>query len=250
MARMLTEEGVEKLERQRELQSRAQAATDPNALYNQRMAAAHAAAMERQRGYIERNPNAETDTTLRHQVLREKELQAAHERQKDIMGTKDVTRIEEARLKAQGLENQGLGAARVRAEADRDIAGRNLADKDLQRKHELEMLGRTQTFQGTQADAERQNRLDIAKTQGSSAVDAARAQAEARAAELASKERIAQGNIEARNHATDTRAATAAAGQQNKLLQTIIGQKNALGQAVFTKEQQELLAKLLAQQGQ
>lgn len=34
MAKMLTEEEVEKLEQQRALQSRAQAATDPNALYN------------------------------------------------------------------------------------------------------------------------------------------------------------------------------------------------------------------------
>ena len=250
MARMLTEEEVEKLEQQRALQSRAQAATDPNALYNQRMAAAHAAAVERRRGYIMSNPNAETDTTLRHQVLREKDLDAANRRQMAIMGTEDVTRIEEARQKRLGMENQGLGAARVRAQADKDILGLNLGDKEKQRQHELAMLGQTQTFQGAQNTADRRNRLDIAKTQGSSAVDAARAQAEARAAELASKERIAQGNIEARNHATDTRAATAAAGQQNKLLQTIIGQKNALGQAVFTKEQQELLAKLLAQGGQ
>lgn len=253
MARMLTEEEVKRLEEQRELQERARAATAPrdlNAEYNRRMEAAHAAAVERRRGYIMSNPNAETDTTLRHQVLREKDLDAANRRQMAIMGTEDVTRIEEARHKRLGMEDQGVGAARVRAQADKDILGHNLGDKEKQRQHELAMLGQTQTFQGAQNTAERQNRLDIAKTQGSSAVDAARAQAEARAAELASKERIAQGNIEARNHATDTRAATAAAGQQNKLLQTIIGQKNALGQAVFTKEQQELLAKLLAQGGQ
>lgn len=247
MARMLTEEEVKRLEEQRALQSRAQAAADPNALYNQRMAAAHAAAMERQRGYIERNPNAETNTALRHQVMRDAELRAAHERQKDIMGTEDVTRIEEARQKHLGVENQGVGAATIRAQADKDILGLNLADKEKQRQHELGLLKQNQDFTGAQNTAERQNKLDIAQTQGKSAVDAARAQAEARAAEAAGKLSIEQGKIDARNHATDTRAATAAAGQQNKLLQTIISQKNALGQAVFTKEQQELLAKLLAQ---
>ena len=250
MARMLTEEEVEKLEKQRELQGRAQAATDPNALYNQRMAAAHAAAMERQRGYIERNPNAETNTRLRHQVMRENELRAAHERQKDILGTPDVTRLKEAEQKRLGMENQGAGAATTRANADKDMLGLTLGDKEKQRQHELAMLGQTQTFQGVQNTAERQNRLDIAGVQGKSAVDAARAQAEARAAEVASKERIAQGNVDARNHATDTRAATAAAAQQNKLLQTIIEQKDALGRAVFSEEQQKLLAKLLAQRGQ
>lgn len=240
---MLTEEEVEKLEKQRELQGRAQAATDPNALYNQRMAAAHAAAMERQRGYIERNPNAETNTTLRHQVMRENELRAAHERQKDIMGTEDVTRVEEARQKRLGMENQGVGAATVRANADKDMLG----DKEKQRQHELGLLKQNQEFMGAQNDAERQNKLAIAKTQGQSAVDAAREQAAARAAELAARNAVEQSKIDARNHATDTRAATAAAGQKNKLLQTILGQKNALGQAVFSKEQQDLLTKLLEQ---
>jgi len=198
MARMLTEEEVEKLEQQRALQSRAQAATDPNALYNQRMAAAHAAAMERRRGYIELNPNAETNTELRHQVMRENELRAAHERQKDILGTPDVTRIEEARERRLGMEDQGVGAAKIRAQADKDILGQNLADKEKQRQHELAMLGQTQTFQGAQNTAERQNRLDIAKTQGSSAVDAARAQAEARAADISAKNDIEREKIATR----------------------------------------------------
>ena len=198
MARQLTEEEVERLEKQRELQSRAQAATDPNALYNQRMAAAHAAAMERQRGYIERNPNAETNTRLRHQVMRENELRAAHERQKDILGTPDVTRLKEAEQKRLGMENQGAGAATTRANADKDMLGLTLGDKEKQRKHELEMLGQTQTFQGAQNDAERKNRLDIAGVQGKSTVDAAKAQAEARAADIAAKNDIEREKIAAR----------------------------------------------------
>ena len=198
MARMLTEEEVEKLEKQRELQSRAQAATDPNALSNQRMAAAHAAAMERQRGYIERNPNAETNTALRHQVLRENELAAAQGRELKKMGTMDVTREREAELKMLGMRGQGADAATIRANADKDMLGLTLGDKEKQRQHELAMLGQTQTFQGTQNDAERKNRLDIAGVQGKSAVEAARAQAEARAADIAAKNDIEREKIEAR----------------------------------------------------
>ena len=198
MARMLTEEEVEKLEKQRELQSRAQAATDPNALYNQRMAAAHAAAMERQRGYIERNPNAETNTALRHQVLRENELAAAHGRELKKMGTMDVTREREAELKMIGMRGQGADAATIRANADKDMLGLTLADKEKQREHEKTLLGQTQTFQGTQNDAERKNKLEIAGVQGKSAVDAARAQAEARAADIAAKNDIEREKIEAR----------------------------------------------------
>lgn len=198
MARMLTEEEVEKLEKQRELQSRAQAATDPNALYNQRMAAAHAAAMERRRGYIERNPNAETNTALRHQVLRENELAAAQGRELKKMGTMDVTREREAELKMLGMRGQGADAATIRANADKDMLGLTLGDKEKQRQHELAMLGQTQTFQGTQNDAERKNRLDIAGVQGKSAVEAARAQAEARAADIAAKNDIEREKIEAR----------------------------------------------------
>lgn len=198
MARMLTEEEVKRLEEQRALQSRPQAATDPNALYNQRMAAAHAAAMERQRGYIERNPNAETNTALRHQVMRDAELRAAHERQKDIMGTEDVTRIEEARERRLGMENQGVGAATIRAQADKDILGQNLADKEKQRQHELGLLKLNQDFTGAQNTAERQNKLDIAQTQGKSAVEAARAQAEARAADISAKNELEREKIAAR----------------------------------------------------
>lgn len=201
MARMLTEEEVKRLEEQRGLQERARAATAPrdlNAEYNRRMEAAHAAAMERQRGYIERNPSAETDTTLRHQVLREKELDAANRRQMAIMGTEDVTRIEEARQKRQGMAEQGMEAARIRAQADKDMLGLNLGDKKKQRQHELGLLGQTQTFQGAQNDAERRNRLDIAGVQGQSAVEAARAQAEARAADISAKNEIEREKIAAR----------------------------------------------------
>ena len=205
MARMLTEEEVEKLEKQRELQSRAQAATDPNALYNQRMAAAHAAAMERQRGYIERNPNAETDTALRHQVMRDAELRAAreHERgmQKDVLETREY----EASQKKEGLIGQGSEAAKIRAKSDQDMLGLTLGDKEKQRAHELAMLGQQQTFQGTQNEADRKNKLDIAGVQGKSAVDAARAQAEARAADIAAKNDIEREKIAARKEIASMR---------------------------------------------
>lgn len=237
MARMLTEEEVEKLEKQRELQSRAQAATDPNALYNQRMAAAHAAAMERRRGYIESNPNAETDTALRHQVMREKELRAAHERQKDIMGTEDVTRIEEARQKRLGVENQGLGAATIRAQADKDILGLNLADKEKQRQHELAMLGQTQTFQGTQNEAERKNRLAISQEQGDAAVDAATVQAQAQEARI-----YAENLMKTRN--LDQRQAMQFARMREQKINKIMEQRRSkqTGKYTITREEAAKMA--------
>jgi hypothetical protein len=162
------------------------------------MAAAHAAAMERRRGYIESNPSAETDTTLRHQVLRENELAAAHQRGMEVHKGEWDTRIEEAEKKRLGMKEQGADAATIRATADKDMLGLTLGDKEKQRAHELSMLGQTQTFQGAQNDAERKNRLDIAGVQGKSAVDAARAQAEARAADIAAKNDIEREKIEAR----------------------------------------------------
>ena len=117
MARKLTEEEVEKLEKQRELQSRAQAATDPNALYNQRMQRAHEAAMERQRGYIMRNPNAETNTTLRHQVLREQELRAAREHELGMQKNELETREKESYDKRMGMKEQGSDAAKSHSDA-------------------------------------------------------------------------------------------------------------------------------------
>ncbi len=209
MAKVLTEEEVEKLEKQRELQSRAQAATDPNALYNQRMQRAHEAAMERQRGYIMRNPNAETNTTLRHQVLREQELRAAREHELGMQKNELETREKESYDKRMGMENQGVGAARLRyGETDYNgkytpggefrLAEQQNADKEKQRQHEKELLGQTQVFQGAQNEAERKNKLEIAGVQGRSTVDAAKAQAEARAADIAAKNDIEREKIAAR----------------------------------------------------
>lgn len=232
MARMLTEEEVEKLEQQRELQRRADAATDPNALYNQRMAAAHAAAMERQRGYIERNPNAETNTALRHQVMRDAELRAAHERQKDIMGTEDVTQVEVARQKRMGMENQGVGAATIRAQADKDILGQNLADKEKQRQHELAMLGQTQTFQGTQADAERRNRLDIADVQAEAQENTARIQAQAQNTRMYAENMMKQRQV-------DENSAMKFAEKRSQMISQLIGatKDKRTGRPRYTEEE-------------
>ena len=209
MARMLTEEEVEKLEKQRELQSRAQAATDPNALYNQRMAAAHEAAMERRRGYIIRNPGTEIDPKVRNQVLRDEELRTARAHELGMQKNELETREYEARQKREGMENQGVEAAKLRSGytdyngkrvqgSEEIIAGLQNADKEKQRQHELAMLGQTQTFQGTQNDAERKNKLDIAGVQGKSTVEAAKAQAEARAADISAKNDIERAKIASR----------------------------------------------------
>ena len=172
--------------------------TQMNDRFNDTVRSAQQDAMEQRRRRILANPSAETDTKLRNFVLRQAELDAAHERGMDVHKGEWNTRIEEAEKKRLGMEEQGADAATIRANADKDMLGLTLGDKEKQRAHELSMLGQTQTFQGTQNDAERKNRLEVAGVQGKSAVDAARAQAEARAADIAAKNNIEREKIEAR----------------------------------------------------
>ena len=251
MARMimLTEEEVERMEKQRELQERAQRAVDPNALYNQRMKAAHEAAMERRRGRILANPSAETDTTLRHQVLRDEESRLAREHEMKTQAAELATREEEARQKRLGMENQGASAAGRKADADTFVAQIQAGGADRQREHELAMLKQQQEFGGLQNDAERKNKLEIANLQGQSAVGAARAQAEARAADIAAKNALEQGKIDARNHATDTRAATEADKELGKRLRAFLSQRTSSGMSTLTPEEKAQFAKLAEKAG-
>ncbi len=130
-------------------------------------------------------------------MARAMELQAAREHEAGMQGKELETRIKEAEQKRLGMKEQGSDAATVRANADKDMLDKNLTDKEKQRAHELAMLGQTQAFQGTQNEAERKNRLEIAGVQGRSAVDAAKAQAEARAADIAAKNDIEREKIAA-----------------------------------------------------
>ena len=208
MARMLTEEEVKRLEEQRGLQERERRALsgmspDSAMRYREAQERQHWDDMYRQsHGGLSRAEvrSLGPDGSGRQAagIARAAELRAAHERQKDIMGTEDVTQVEVARQKRLGMENQGVGAATIRANADKDMLGQNLADKEKQRQHEKDLLKQNQDFTGAQNTAERQNKLDIAQTQGKSAVDAARAQAEARAADIAAKNDIERAKIASR----------------------------------------------------
>lgn len=131
----------------------------------------------------------------RKNMMRAIELRAAREHEAGMQGKEMETRLKEAEQKRLGMKEQGSDAATIRANADKDMLGLTLGDKEKQRAHELAMLGQTQTFQGTQNDAERKNKLDIAGVQGKSAVEAAKAQAEARAADIAAKNEIEREKI-------------------------------------------------------
>ena len=168
------------------------------ARFNEAADEARYRAWEEKKARILKNPSAEPDTKLRNMVLRQAELDAANDRQRKILGTEDVTRIKEAQERRLGMENQGVGAATIRANAEKEMQGLSLADKEKQRQHELALLKQNQDFTGAQSTAERQNKLEIAKTQGQSAVDAARAQAEARAADISAKNDIEREKIAAR----------------------------------------------------
>lgn len=169
-----------------------------NAHFNDTVRAAQDNALGMRRNRILANPSAETDTKLRNFVLRQAELDAAREHEAGMQGNEMDTRIKEAELKRLGMKEQGSDAATVRANADKDMLGLTLGDKEKQREHEKALLGQTQTFQGTQNEAERKNRLDIAGVQKDATVGAAKAQAEARAADIAAKNDIEREKIAAR----------------------------------------------------
>lgn len=261
MAKIWTEEEVERLERQRELQDRARAA-NPTAgmsfherqrykweqerkLDDDRFRASHGGLSRAEVAAAGPNGSGRQYAAIKRGF----ELQAAREHEMKTRAAELATREEEARQKRFGMENQGLGAARVRAEADRDIAGRNLADKDLQRKHELEMLGQTQTFQGTQAEAERKNKLKIADVQGKSAVATAREQAAARAAELAGRNDVEREKIEARRRAVDQRAQTEANKELGRSFRALLAQRDPAGRSSLSDEEKATLEQLLKKMG-
>lgn len=123
MARMLTEEEVERMEEQRELIDRARKAGNATAgmseeerqryVFNQ----AHADAMERRRQRVLADPSAEADTGYRHSVMRDAELRAARAHEAGMQGRELATREEEARQKRMGMAEQGMEAARLNKDA-------------------------------------------------------------------------------------------------------------------------------------
>ena len=160
-----------------------------------------------------------------------------------------ATREEEARLKQLGMQNQGALAAGTKADADTLVAQIQAGGADRQREHELAMLKQQQEFGGRQNAEERKNKLEIADLQGQSAVDVARAQAEARAADIAAKNALEQGKIDARNHATDTRAATEADKELGKRLRAFLSQRTPNGTSTLTPEEKAQFAKLAEKAG-
>ena len=120
MARMLTEEEVERMEKQRELQERAQKAGNPTAGMSEEerqkyvFRQAHEEAMERRRLNVLANPGAEANTNFRHSVMRDAEMRAARTHEMEMLGKELATREEEARQKRYGMAEQGMEAAKLR----------------------------------------------------------------------------------------------------------------------------------------
>lgn len=122
MARWLNEEMVKKLEEQRALRDRAAAAgftvgMTEQERQNQVFKKAKEEAIERRRMNILANPNAETNTALRHSVMRNEEIRQAREQEMEKLGKELATREEEARQRRYGMEGQGKEAALANKEA-------------------------------------------------------------------------------------------------------------------------------------
>ena len=210
MAKIWTEEEVKRLERQRELQDRARAA-NPTAgmsfnerqrykweqerkLDEDRFRASHGGLSRAEVAAAGPNGSGRQYAAIRRGF----ELQAAREHEMKTQAAELAMREEEARQKRFGMENQGSEAAKANAEGAFKVAELNAGSADRQREHELAMLKQQQEFGGRQNDAERKNKLEIANLQGQSAVDVAKAQAEARAADIAAKNDVEREKIEAR----------------------------------------------------
>lgn len=189
-------------------------------------------AWEEKKARILKNPSAEPDTKLRNMVLRQAELDAANDRQRKILGTEDVTRIKEAQERRLGMENQGVGAATIRAKAEKEMQGLTLADKEKQRQHELEMLGRTQTFQGTQAEAERKNKFDIADVQAEAQENTARIQAQAQETRMYAENMMKQRQV-------DEESAMKFAEKRSQMISQLIGatKDKRTGRPRYTEEE-------------
>lgn len=170
-------------------------------------------------------------------IARAAELQTAREHEAGMKGRELDTRLKEAEQKRLGMKEQGSDAAAIRAKADKDMLGLTLGDKEKQREHERTMLGQQQTFQGAQNTAERQNRLDIAKTQGSSAVDVATVQAQAQEARI-----YAENLMKTRN--LDQRQAMQFARMREQKINKIMEQRRSkqTGKYTITREEAAKMA--------
>ncbi len=186
MARMLTEEEVREMEKQRELRDRARAAgstagmsweerlQDREDKLNERFKKAHEEAMERKRLNVLANPGAEANTNYRHSVMRGEEMRLAREHEMGMLSKELKTREEEALQKRWGMEEQGEGAAK----ANRDAAIRTA---EVQAANAEKIAGINKEIEGIKAKRDTEvetirgkNNLEVAKEQGDTNVDVAR----------------------------------------------------------------------------
>ena len=153
MAKMLTEEEVKEIEKQRELKDRARAAGSTAGMswiekerfsqqqLNDRFRQAHEDAMERRRRNVLANPGAEANTNFRHSVMRDEEMRAARAHEMERLGKEVDTRKYEAEQKRMGMREQGRDAAEFNKEATiraaelqtasaKEIAGINTASNE------------------------------------------------------------------------------------------------------------------------
>ncbi len=129
MAKMLTEEEVARMEKQRELRDRARAAGSTAGMswiekerfnqqqLNDRFRQAHEEGMERKRLSVLANPGAEANTNYRHSVMRDAEMRAAQAHEMDRLGKELATRETEAHEKRFGMREQGRDAAEFNKDA-------------------------------------------------------------------------------------------------------------------------------------
>lgn len=184
MAKMLTEEEVKEIEKQRALRDRARAAGSTAGMswiekerfnqqqLNDRFRQAHEQAMENRRARILANPNGETDTTLRHNVIRDAEMSAAREHEMERLGKELATREKEARERRMGMREQGRDAAEFNKEAAIRAAELQTASNERIAGINKERDVDVEKIKGS-------NALEVQKEQGDASIEAERIRGEA-----------------------------------------------------------------------
>ena len=202
MGRMLTEEEVAMVEKQRELRDRARAAgstlgmswdererfrnEQERTMWDQRYRETHGGLSKAEVQAAGPNGSGRQYAAIKRGF----ELQAAHERQKELLGKEDVTRIEEARQKRLGMQEQGQRAAaenreaairtaELQAASAEKIAGINTASAEkvagINKASAEKVAGINK-----ETEVERgKTGIEVARIGSQATVDAARVQAEA-----------------------------------------------------------------------
>ena len=187
--------------------------------------AAHERFMQRRRNFIERNPNAVSHFERKAvfsdpQAVREQAALRQHEL--NVIKAKNAGEIAVAGKKSEGMANQGVAAARVNADMDKERIGAGLKQHELEMANRKDIAGIQSKTQMSIAELQNKAQLETARLQGENAV---KTQAEANKGLLAQaelKEKLEREKLDAQIQKAIIGADSKLTGEQVKQRTTLI----------------------------